>query len=803
MFVLPLRFIWFAIFLCSAWASWAQVYTSPKNYKPGMQQHVVLASTDDAQYMRKNIKKFFGLSLIRIEGVADISACSQIIQILDGLEQIELVSFSGQLLDEDLERLDWAGDVSVYVANGNEDHILNTDYLSKLQSVTLQFEIVPNDWTFLHSWRCRSLKLVAPFVQQEVPAAVQAAVKMRNLYNFGISVDKVQHIPKTITQIKKLQTLTIIDNLSWISQKYLTNLSLSRFNIEQSINNGEFTKYIGIEYYADEPTLTDYDENYLLSLFTNSKIVPFMNNSSDSSEYAGFATYIPLQSIESVNFRPIFPDKHLLKNYSETDFFFSGSNQQDRVYYIKDYAAIFIPKNSLKTATDSVYIGEYSLKVSWSNKERQFFAQSNTMAFDSSNRSYSLAPTGLLEIQAQAGTKELSIRPGYFFKIVFEGDIDTSDRFYAYNMAKNKWDNYWDYDYEFEDAKNQVIDFYQFYAGKKIATQVSTLSRMDVRNHFETQGYSYHLPYDMARMHLEKQGKWFLPKNTPDPKSAQYSLRRGRKYVGVSRYGNTKYDGLIPLNVYDRTEVLFPELKALRNVPLSIKTDIDRKQFSSIFLSKKRYNDIRIEQIGSEYYLDLKLDDGYWHLALTSPNRLDNKLISQKKYSKAIAKYDKCREERMLKWQDAMLAQESAITEKAIENLFRDKSDKKVAEFRIRSTGAFAWAHPVMSNDTFSVIIQATDAGVPLNCKRLVVAQGNPFTYQTYKSRSTYSISVDINKLQYIACEDELGQVYYLTGRQFKSMGIQNNTYIQLPLNHLPQPVSSPQDLNKIFNFKK
>lgn len=794
----------FFLFLAQSNHSIAQVYVSPREYKANMQHYIELKTLKDVLFMQKNIKDFYGVQCIRMDGAVDISECTKIIERLDDVEQVELISFQGQLLNEDLERLDWAGDVLVYVKNGDEQHILNTPYLEKLAFITLVFEVVPEDFNFLKKWRCRSLKLIAPFVKKEVPMAINACAQMRNLRDLGISLDRVQDLPPSISSIKRLKTLAIIDNLSWLTQKYLSNLSLHSFNIEQSINQGEFTKYTQIEYYADEPNLTDYENNYILSLFTDGIYVPFMNQFADSSEYAGFATYVPLSSPESTLFPSLFKKPHLLPKYKETEFYFNATNQKDFVYYIGEEAALFIPKNSLRSSTDSVHMGTYTLRVSWSNKPRQFFAQSNTLNFDSSQKTYQLAPSAVIELQAMDGQNKLEMRPGYFWKIVFAGSIDSADRFYAFNGVKNTWENFWDYDYEFDDIKNQVIDFYQFYGGDKIAKPISTFNRLSPMQHFETQGFSYHLSYDQNRLKLQEEGPFFLPRNAEVTNKSEFSIRRGRKYVGISRISENKIENVISLRLYDKTSVLFPELKAFKNVPFYIQTKMDRKTFSKTFISKKRYNDVRIESIGSEYYLDLKLENAYWHLKIAQPNSLEEAKISQAKFAKAIGKYQECRTKRLNAWQTRMLNQEEEVTNKSINTLLKSRGELATAAFRIRSMGAFAYAHPTINSDTFSVIIQPTNAGgIPIEAQRFVVANRVPFTYQVFGAQSTYSVELNYENLLYIACADEKGQVYTVTGREFNAMGVKNNTYIQLPMNALPQPIGDSKDLDKRLNIKK
>ncbi len=71
-----------------------------------------------------------------------------------------------------------------------------------------------------------------------------------------------------------------------------------------------------------------------------------------------------------------------------------------------------------------------------------------------------------------------------------------------------------------------------------------------------------------------------------------------------------------------------------------------------------------------------------------------------------------------------------------------------------------------------------------------------------FDAKSTYSVDLNNENLLYIACQDDKDQVYVITGREFNALGVKNNTYIQLPMETLPQPIANPKDLTKRLNIK-
>ncbi|NBP06818.1 MAG: hypothetical protein EBV15_11500, partial [Bacteroidetes bacterium] len=110
---------------------------------------VEIAQQKDIDFIKTNLDKFYGIQRIRISGPVDVSRVCDILPLLDDLDEVQLLKFSGTLNDEDVEHLTWVNQVSIFLKNGREDQILFNDRLGKLNRLTLIFEVVPDNYDFM------------------------------------------------------------------------------------------------------------------------------------------------------------------------------------------------------------------------------------------------------------------------------------------------------------------------------------------------------------------------------------------------------------------------------------------------------------------------------------------------------------------------------------------------------------------------------------------------------------------------------------------------------------------------------
>lgn len=789
----------------------AQVFISPSKMSPGLALAIEINERKDLEFIKSNLRRFYGVQKVRVNGAVDVSEVAATLSMLDDLDEVQLIRFSGQLNDDDLEKLAWVNSITLFLRNGKEDQILFNEGLGRLNGLTLIFEVVPENYDFMSGWKIKQLQLVAPFVKKEVAAAVNAAARINGLREFGISVDKVTDIPVSIRQIKALEKLVIIDNLSWMSEKYLDNLSVWHRNIEYPVNGG--LRYLDLRYKATDAELLPWEQAHLASLYPGSRLAPLMNAAGDTTLSASFSEFIPLQKNRNINWSSFRRDRDLLPVLREGNYEFLANNDQNMVYYLGSDVAVLIPSRCMSGPDDSLWRGAYNLRLSALNSVSRWFASGHPLDFDSAGRKYSLSPAGLFEINAVGNGQPLRVRDGYFIKVMFMAPADTVSRFYAWNAGRAKWENTYDYDYVFDDSRIVPIDFFSFYSARKTAREVYPADRTSLDVRFETDGFFYVLEPGKNKVSLEPAGGFFVaPVTDRAPKAGAYTLRRGRSLVGLRKeYTDRKSEqDIIRFTVYDKTQTLFPELKPFENYPLEIESSMNPRDFSAAFIRGMIYSDVRFEQQGSAWFMDLKTEQGYWRFTLLQPAQKWKKnpgkaKAQQAEFLRKMQQYLQARARKETAFQQYL----SQVQESGILNAKRTlmygqiKPRGMVArEFKVRSTGMFAWAVPTQVPDTGVINVRFTDAGgIPIDVKQAWVAHYKPFSYSSYGAAETYTFSVVPQQLAYIACRDHLGRVYAMTGEQYRLRGIRSNTLVFLPVPELPRTITSGSDLDKLMGF--
>ena len=791
----------------------AQVFVSPKKVTPGITLALEINDAKDVEFIRNNIRRFYGVQKVRVNGTAEISAVSSLLAVLDDLDEVQLLKFSGVLSDDDLEKMSWVNTITVFLKNGREDMILFNEKLGKFKALRLIFEVVPENYDFLKGYKVKSLHIIAPFIKKEIPFAIYAAATIPTLREFGISIDRMSDLPPILNRIKNLEKLVIIDNLSWMTEKFIDDLSLLRHAIEYT--DGANQRYMEIKYLASEAELTLWEQRYVMSLFPYSRSAALMNESGDSTAAASFSHFIPLTKVKKTRWPQYFKEAEPLPALTDGAYEFTGDNSRDMVFYPGNAMAVLIPANSMGTTVDgAAWAGKYKLKIKSVNRPGKYFAAGIPLEYDSAGRRYQLCPAGGLAVISALGDEQpLTFRNGYVGKIMFTAPQDTISKFYAWNAVKNKWENFYDYDYEFDDSKLQVIDFYNFYAGKKTAAEMYPADRSSLNYRFDRDGYFYLLEPGKQRISVEAvNGFYVAPVFDRAPKVDAYTLRRGRGLVGLKKeYTDKKAEpGIIRVILYDKTQMLFPELKPFENYALEIETGMNAREFSSTYIRGSVYSDVRIEQEGGQWFLDLKTENGYWRLTLLQPAHKWRKNPGrakgqQQEFLRRMQQYKSILMRKEAAMQQYFASYQNAGIQNARATLFQPAKpgQNSVKEYRFRSMGAFAWAYPLQTTDTGQVNIRFTDiAGIPIDIRRAWVAHNKPFQYAAFGSMQTYNTNIIPSKLAYIACEDFSGRIYYITGEQYRLRGIKSNSLVFLPVNELRTGSITSAEIEKLLNIK-
>lgn len=790
----------------------AQAFVVPSKATTGLTVAIEINNNKDLDFVKNNLQRFYGVQRVRINGDVDIHTASAVLELLDDVQDVQLLKFTGELSEQDLLKLEWVENVTLYLRNGKEDQILMNDNLGNLNGLTLIFEVVPDDYYFIESLKkIKALTLIAPFVQKEALTAANKASSLVQLRHFGISLDRIADLPPIVAQLPKLESLTVIDNLSFISEKYLENLSVLRRNLEYTYNGKQ--RNMDFQYLASEAELLPWDMKYLQQLFPDFRLAPFANMSGDTTAIGVFADFVPLRKVSAEKFADHQTQKPILP-INGGEFKFQASTETDAIYYLGTDAAILVPKMCMRTASDTLYRGFYSLKCQWINSPESGFIYGYNLNFDSSKRHYQLASSGVLDIAATAGNDILDLREGYFIKVVFLTSADSTKRFYGWDTRKSRWENYYDYDYRFDDSKIVPIDFYNFYGGKKTARETFGIDKSAAEWRFETEGYFYLLEPGQNRVSLENYNGYFVaPVIDRAPKMGAYTLKRGKSLIGLKKeFVDKKTEsGIVKFQVYDKTETLFPELKAFQNYIFEISTSLTPKEFSAAFIRGAIYSDIRIMQVGAGFVMELRTDEGYWRLNILSPAAKFKKGSSKAKaaereFMRRYQKYMNARvakETAFLQYMNQLHAQYVSQTRTA---LFGNGKSRGAAseDFRIRSMGTFTWASPTELPDSFQLVIRFTDeGGIPLDVKSAWIAHKNPNNYTTFGAGENYNCTINPKELLYIACVDHNDRIYYLTAADFRLRNIKNNSLVYLAMNPFPPNVKSTKELAKVLGVNK
>lgn len=809
----PMSVKWlFVLVLFISGKLYAQQYTSPRKASTGITVAIEIKDNRDLDYVKSNLRKFYGIQRVRINGPVDISNVAPVLELLDDLQDVQLVKFEGDFSDEVLLKLEWVENVSFYLRNGKEDKILMNNNLGKLNGLTLIFDVVPEDYYFMDALgQLRSLTLIAPFVRKEAEAAVAQAMKLKKLRKFGISLDRVDELPMQVSQWQELQKLTIIDNLSWILEKYTDNLSVLRRNI--TYQSGKISRNIVFEYLAQETDLFPWDINHIKSIWPGSGLTVTSDLSVDSAAISNFADFVQLRTPN----KPVW-DKNLpvplINSFNDGEFYFTGNSGTDGVFYLGKDAVLLVPKNCFETTEGKSYDNVYALKCLWLNSPGELFTRAINLNFDSSRIQYSISPSGVFYLSAATDNATLKLKEGYFIKLVFRSRGDSADRFYAWNENYLKWQNYYDYDYKFDDSKIIPTDFHSFYGVNSTGIEVFGMDMSELSRRFEFEGYFYLLSPDEQRVSLENYGGfWVSPVQNRSQKNGSYTLRRGKGLIGLKKEFVDKRteQGIVKFKIFDKTQTLFPELKAFSGYVFEVQTNMDPKEFSRRFIRGAVYCDVRIQQVGMSYEMALKTEEGIWKLKILTPGEKSKgkKHRYRREHRAFLRKFT--RYQRILSNKEAALkdylnsSHNSNIATARKEVLYPERNRMQPsAEFKIRSTGLFVWGKPVQQPDTFNLIVKFTDpGGIPFDVKNVFIAHRNPYSYRTYGSLENYNCVINPGLLDYIACVDSKGKVYILSGADFRSRNIKNNSFIYLAMNELPNRFRNVKELEKIIGSGK
>ena len=838
-FVSILAILFWSIFSVSAYAQTS--YVKPKAAIPGYSLYVEVTTPADLDYISTHLSAFAQTLRIRVAAEVDVARVAQVLGKLDNLEEAVLQRFQGVLSDDDLSQLEWLHSLVLYVPDGKEDALLMNKNWSLIPGVTLVFQTVPDDYSFFKEWTsCKRIGLVAPYNQKEAGLAVDAVkTYLSSVEELGLSLDRLYHLPVAAKSLMKLKRLILIDNASWMMEKDITLLGDMSIQVGFYENRRVMTKRngateeqsvihpISLHYLSSDPNLLSAEQRFLAAYFPVVVAADQGDAVGDPSaeKYNDFAMSVPLTALQGRSQFPKPITEPLLNDFADGWFEFEGSNSEDRLYAADGSLVVMVPKGCMTNSEGQDWLGSYQLRIKVMNDAQRQLAYAPPLTMDSAGQRFVLSAPLVLDIEAFSGRELLKVKDGYFIEVRFAGTPDYNSRFYAWDAKQRKWRNYYDYDYDFSDENKAAIDFYQFYSGRKTATVQTTVNRVGLSERINTQGYNYLLNPDESKQALAKFSEFYVARMGDKAQNdQQFVLRRGRSVVGVRKFQGKEATekGVFEMVVYDKTELLFPELKPLRDYPLAFKTQWDRKAVMDEFFRLHKFWDVDFYQSGNQVVILLRSAEGLWQIDLLQPKT--RWASNPKKASREQVKFEK-----LIRQVMALKAQKNHAFD-VFQNQQWQKEYQRTSlvaletaglpkgmvrnDFKIRSLGRFAWASPQAADSVLNVNVVISDQGqAPIDVAQWVMGLKKPDCVQVFTVESQggigslqtreFALMLDPARVAFFAAKDTEGRIYSLSGDAFRKLEVKTNSLMYLPLNQAPEQQYNDESLRALLNLPK
>ena len=808
--------------------SYAQIqFSRPKNAVAGYTLSVEIRNQQDLDYLETNLPQFTQVQRVKVNAPVDIAAVSHLISKMDNLEELLLQSYTGVLSDDDLTHLEWLNSLVLYIPEGTENNQLLNANWSLMQGVTLVFSSIPDDYSFLASWKqCKRLNLVGPFdINSCKPAIAACQQTMPQLVEFGISLDRVYHLSADVKLMPSLKRLNIIDNLSWATEKDLWNYGdvAMKLGFTDKINQGKITKNLfrslDFHYLSVNPELIESEKQFLTKLFPDVAAPKEEASWMDVTEGKKF-DFAERLTLEGISSRGAFPKpltKPLFPQFQDGWYEFLGSTATDQLFSVEGKAMILVPKEAMITSTGKPFSGSYTFRVKWMDNAVRQLAYGVTQNRDSIGQKFPLSSVLVVDMQAYSGTQNLQLNPNAKIELRFVCDPNPWSRMYAFDTANGgKWENFYEYDYKFDDGAMVRIDFTEFYSGVKTASTGQTTDFVPTADRISKQGFNYLLGPDETRAVIEKYIEYAVKKSgTKAQNEKQFVLKRGASTVGIRRHPSktNPENGVFEFNIYDKTEWLFPDLKSISNYPLAFSTAMERKLVMQDFFRVQKFWDYFFFKSGDRWFLQLRGTDGLWQIELLQPkNRYKSNprlaKLEQMKFDKLMSKVVMIQTQRHrtsdLYMQNEWKASVNQSSSAALDVAAPPKGMVRNA-FRVRSLGRFAFAQPVTLDSGLQLTMVMANAGkAPLDVQRCAIVFKDPQRIVWFQASNQYNLSVNPAKVSAIIVEDKEGQIYGINGDEFRKLEeLKNNLLFYLPLNPLGEKQLNKESLELLLYGKK
>jgi hypothetical protein len=449
----------------------------------------------------------------------------------------------------------------------------------------------------------------------QLPANI---IKLKNLAKLNISNNYISSFPDKMSELKNLDSLQAEGNLF--------------VNYVDEYNK---LKGLNIRYLSVDGGLTEEEKAELLKLFPKVKV----------DEQAGAdAAEKSITSGDKLDlFRSPVPALAVPKAIYTVDAAFGG---------VLDYLSgsqISIPQDAFVDGNNKPVTGNVTLSYREFSNPVHIAFSGIPMTYSGKDSSYPMESAGMFQINATQDDQPVFLKKGKAIDVSMVTS-DTTDNYNLYRIdtATKEWLNEGKkgtiHIVKPKDYRSDSLDYY----GSKVV-ELSPAWRQYNRIIHEDDTVSFRDRfYDTAYCHLRK---------IRFEKDKDYqSLVRVYRYKKESSLHKRTVKGEVWFNIKSAmTMSENPEIRAFNGMTWVYEGDASAKEFSTRYLKRKRYSDIRIEQNGNSFIILLKREGGIVSIPAHPISKF--KGATEKTYARRYKNYTKALARREAQYNSSLVRQ--------------------------------------------------------------------------------------------------------------------------------------------------
>ncbi|MBU6325005.1 MAG: hypothetical protein KJS92_05905, partial [Bacteroidetes bacterium] len=561
-----------------------------------------------------------------------------------------------------------------------------------------------------------------------------------------------------------------------------------------------------VSYLSDDVDLYPEDWVYLKKLFPSMSQGAF-TYSADTGINKGILSPFPKPTrtlfAHASSYEALFPEMEPRRSVFELD------PNENYILYTRLGNAVMVPSNSLEYANGTSVQGKIQFSVREFLRPDEQTAHGSPTFYDSAKQRFFMKQRYVVELAGTSGKQPLRLKEGNFIRIYAALNTDSSDRFYAFDDKKNKWEHFYDYDYRFDDSKLRAIDFFSWFRDTSVSRRYA-MDKSSMESRFLSGDYFYSLPpeYNEGWL-LGNQG--FYNRFTeikPAPETPFVYLKRGKPLAGIQKsyVDRTKEQGVIKFVISDKSGgMLFPELKAFSSYVFCYTGPLSSKEFSQQFIFRRKFCDVRVELDNGLPVVVMKSEEGYVRIPVDMDySATGNAQRARAEFQNVYARYHRLLAQRLGAFDRAQAADYAAQIRNYEARRTAIGGKTRDTELRLRSLGVFSWGTPELPQDSLHLLVKFTDAGgMPVDAKSAFLLLKNPYTRYTFPRAETFEMNYRPDRFVMMGCQDFKGNVFIINHEKIGLLELKSNSLVYIPATEVARPLRTRKEYLKILGINE